>query len=293
MKDNENELIAEVKTLFAADEKIIDHNSFPSGGKRSKKRFYLNIHTNKQDLFVKYAPLEESDVFKKEFDALNLIKQSKFVVPKPIKLIQNGIIMSQVNGSPLESLINKSGLKNNFNLLMKEMFCIASFHKSNKMHKQIDAVDVINDITGNTDGSKIYGQLGKISLGSTHGDLDPFNTLFNSKSEEFGLIDWEDLCLKSIQGLDALHFTIMLGVIVNPGVSWEELYQRIFNDHTNNLYVELLKIYSQEMETNILDILKLIPIYCDSQNYRLIVAGRSTRNFLYTDFKKTYYEKQR
>jgi len=291
MKNIVSNVVNETKLLLTHDEKIIKYSHFLSEGKRDKKRFYFKVQTNNRNLFIKYAPYEGIETFKKEFEALCLVKPCDFALPQPIRLIKNGIIMSQVEGSSLENQIKEGNLNYNFSLVKKAILDIVSFHKMNKGVKKIKIDKLFREITGNTDDLQIYNSLEKVNLGPTHGDLDPFNTLFDKKSGTIGLIDWEDFRLESIQELDVLHFIIMLGVITNPKLSRPDLYKQIFGDYTDNLYLRLLEIYSKDMSTSVQNILNVLPVYCDSQNYRLIAAGRSTENFLYNEFKRIYYEK--
>lgn len=289
---NIKNILNELKKALSDEEEIIEFNDFLSGGKRKNEyRIYLTVRTNKRSLFVKYDPNARSDTFVREYNALTKISSNGFFTPQPIKLISKGIVMSAITGMSLEETVKKNGLKPSLRLLTIAVLHIAAFHKKHTYQLEKNGKEKIyREVTGKRAHVKIKTAIDQANFGFTHGDLDPFNTFYDVEKSEFGLIDWEDFRENGIQELDALHFVTMLGIIVNPGVSCRELYGIIFEKHKKNPYMGLLIRYCEERPVLLMTILALIPVYCDTQNYRLIRAQRDTKTFLYNEFKKLYYE---
>lgn len=287
---NAKNILSELKKALSDNEEVIEFNDFLSGGKRKKEyRIYLTVRTNKRGLFVKYDPMARPDTFEKEYNALTRINSNGFLTPQPIKLIDKGIVMSEITGVSLEEIVKRNGLKQSLKLLTDAVMHIALFHKkhTHRLEKG-DMEKIYREVTGKRAHIEIKIVIDQASFGFTHGDLDPFNTFYDAKKSEFGLIDWEDFHENGIQELDALHFVTMLGVITNPKVSYQELYRIIFEKHKKNPYLGLLTRYCEERSALLTTILELIPVYCDVQNYRLIKAQRDTKVFLYNEFKKLY-----
>lgn len=289
-----NEILDRVKNILPSDEQVLDYHKTTSGERRKETpRLYLSIHTNKRNLFVKYSLKEDTNIFQREYDALVKLEENGFITPKPIGLIDRGIILTFVGGKPIEENIIQSGLSKNLDLLIDAIFQISKFHIKHICNPREEDVDEIyKKITGATISIKQRELIRHTKFGFTHGDLDPFNTFFDPKKRKFGLIDWEDFREDGIQILDVIHFIVMLGVIVNPKCAHDKLYEKIFNKYEGNVYLHLLKVYSQETKTSFSEILRFIPTYCDAQNYRLNKANRDTTPFLYNKFKEIYYERE-
>lgn len=288
---NLDNILVEIKDSFLDGEKITNLNSITSNGKREiNSRIYIKIHTNKRNLFIKYAQNEKLNIFRKEYDALKKVDSDYFSIPQPLGLISKGIIMSEIKGIPLENRIKTHGLTDSIGLLEDVIIHIARFHKSNVSKSKIETSVLYKEVTGNEDFAQIQTLRSKITVGFTHGDLDPFNTFFDKNTSKFGLIDWEDFREYGIQGLDILHFIIMLAVIANPKLSYRKLYEAIFRKDKGNVYIRLLDLYCIEMVIHQSVILELLPVYCDAQNHRLKKNLRNTNGFLYHEFKRIYYE---
>lgn len=289
---NAKNILSELKKTLSDNEEVIEFNDFLSGGKRKKEyRIYLTVRTNKRGLFIKYDPSARPDTFKKEYNALTKINSNGFLTPQPIKLINKGIVMSEITGVSLEEIVKRNGLKQSLKLLTDAVIHIALFHKKHTHQLEKSGKEKIyREVTGKRAHVEIKIVIDQANLGFTHGDLDPFNTFYDAKKSEFGLIDWEDFRENGIQELDALHFVTMLGVITNPRASYQELYRIIFEKYKKNPYLGLLTKYCEKRSVPPTTILALIPVYCDAQNYRLIKAQRDTKAFFYNEFKKLYYE---
>lgn len=289
---NTKNILNELKKALSDNEEVIEFNDFLSGGKRKRgHRIYLTVRTNKRGLFVKYDINARPDAFEKEYNALTKIGSNGFLAPQPIKLINKGIVMSEITGVSLEEIVKRNGLKQSLGLLTSAVIYIAIFHKkhTHQLEKN-DKEKIYKEVTAKRMPVEIKTAIDQANFGFTHGDFDPFNTFYDVKKSEFGLIDWEDFRENGIQVLDALHFVTMLGVIANPGASYQELYGIIFEKNKKNPYLGLLTKYCEERLVSLTTILELIPFYCDAQNYRLIKAQRDTNAFLYNEFKKLYYE---
>lgn len=285
--------------LNANKENIKDIYRLSSGVKRNEKpRIYLHIQTSRRDLFVKYSQKEKRKVFESEYGALQEVQRNGgFEVPRPIGLFNNGVLLSRVDGYPLELLLKKQGLNaKNLKILATVLNRIALFHSLNTQPDQTIAIALYKKISGKKMPTDIEPALKKAHLGFTHGDLDPFNILIRNDNSKFrfGLIDWEDFLKVGIQELDVLHFVIMTGLIIsgdhNSASNNKKLYHLIFDNYKNNPYLRLLSIYCRKRNIAVDNIFRLIPTYCDVQNYRLSKAGRDESKFLYSDFKREYYE---
>jgi len=279
--------LAEIKLMLSEKEELKTSDHFFSAGKRAGgDRVYITIHTNMRDFFVKYDRTAKSDTFKKEFQTLKHVKSNGFSVPQPIELIDKGIVMSVVNGVPLETIIKQDKIEKNIKLLNNAITRIASFHRryASKTSKK-----ELHDAKNN-DKTTSLEQIttGTINLGYTHGDLDPFNTFFDSNSSKFGLIDWEDFSENGIQEFDALHFIVMTGTIFHPDIQHQKLYEIIFDKYKSNPYLRLLRTYCEERPSSFETVLGLVPAYCDIQNHRLENMQRNTSDFLYNEFKKIF-----
>jgi hypothetical protein len=286
-----NQVLDEIKCVFLKNELIVTSDHFFSGGKRKTgSRIYIFIHTNKRDLFVKYDQDGKSDIFTKEYQTLEKVESNIFSIPRPIELINKGMVISVVNGISLEPLICRDGLDKSIRVLNEAMILMASFHRkyASQLSKSANQ-KLFNSMVKNKISSLAQTPMDEINLGFTHGDFDPFNTFFDSSSSKFGLIDWEDFSEFGIQELDALHFIIMTGVIANHGISNHKLYEIIFGGYKQNPYLKLLQTYCRKRPSSIKTVLKLIPVYCDTQNDRLKKNKRDTSDFLYNEFKKRYY----
>jgi hypothetical protein len=293
MKNTQN-VLNHLQKAVSNNERIIKYNHSLSGGKRkNKRRIYLTVRTNKRVLFVKYDPETGSNAFIREYNALTKINSDEFVTPQPIILINKGVVTSEIKGTSLEGIIKRKGLKQSLRLLTDAITRIAVFHKkySHQLKKK-DKKEICEEVTGSKMSIEISPAINRASFGFIHGDLDPFNTFYNAKKSEFILIDWEDFRENGIQELDVLHFVTMLGVIANPELSYRKLFRVIFEKNIENPYLDLLARYCKERTSSLTTVFKLIPVYCDAQNHRLIKAHRETRNFLYSELKKNYYEKQ-
>lgn len=285
-----SQILDEVRSIFFKDERIVTSDHFFSSGKRKHgSRVYIIIHTNKRDLFVKYDQNGKSDAFNKEYNSLKKINSSDFSSPQPIGLINKGMVISVVNGIPLETLICRDGLDKSIRVLNKTMVLMASFHQK-YVSQQSKSINLYDKMVKNKISLPKKIPMDEINLGFIHGDFDPFNTFFDSNSLKFGLIDWEDFSEFGIQELDALHFVIITGVIANQSISHQKLYEVVFSSYESNPYLKLLQIYCRERQSPMETTLKLIPAYCDIQNDRLKKAKRDTSDFLYNEFKKRYYE---
>lgn len=289
-----DEILDKVKTILPDDEQILDCNQTNSGGRRNEKpRIYLSLRTSKRSLFVKYSLKERPNIFQREYDALAKQEENGFIIPKPIGLIDRGIVLSFVDGQPIEEIIIQSGLSENLDLLIDAVIAIARFHiKHTYNPREEDVGKIYKEVTKVAMSDKQENLLKHARFGFTHGDLDPFNTFFDSSKRRFSLIDWEDFREVGIQVLDIIHFVVMLGVIANPKCGHDFLYENVFGERKGNIYLHLLRTYCNETKTSFSKLLEFIPIYCDAQNYRLIKAGRDTTPFLYNKFKEIYYEKE-
>lgn len=289
-----DEILDKVKTILPDDEQILDCYQTNSGDRRNEKpRIYLSLRTSKRNLFVKYSLKERPNVFQREYDALAKQEENGFIVPKPIGLIDRGIVLSFIDGQPIEERVIQSGLSENLDLLMDAVIAIAGFHiKHVRNLREEDVGKIYKEVTKVAMPDKQENLLKHARFGFTHGDLDPFNTFVDSKKRRFSLIDWEDFREDGIQALDIIHFIVMLGVIANPKCEYNNLYEKIFSRYGENVYLHLLRTYSDETKTSFSKLLEFIPLYCDAQNYRLIKAGRDTTPFLYNKFKEIYYEKE-
>jgi len=279
-----------LKETLLDDEIIVASKRLPSGDKRKEgHRIYLTVHTDKRNLFVKYDPAAASGAFKREYGALMKVSLDEFIVPQPIKLMDNGIVMSEVAGVSIEKTVKKNGLEQSLELLTGAVINIANFHKNHTCRaRKKGNEEIYKKITGKKADADAKTAIDQANFGFMHGDLDPFNMLYSAEEKKLGLIDWENFREDGIQELDALHFIIMLGVIANPKISWRELYGIIFKKNKENPYLNLLERYCAKRSVPMRTTLGLIPIYCETQNHRLAEAQRDTKKFLYNDFKKLH-----
>ena len=98
-----DEILDKVKTILPDDEQILDCYQTNSGDRRNEKpRIYLSLRTSKRNLFVKYSLKERPDIFQREYDALAKQEEKGFITPKPIGLIDRGIVLSFIDGQPIE-----------------------------------------------------------------------------------------------------------------------------------------------------------------------------------------------
>lgn len=291
---NPEDVLGKIKEVLSDGEKVKDFKFFLSGGKRGGgSRIYLTVRTNRRDLFTKYDPHGKFAAFKNEYTALEKVASMDFSIPKPIAVLDRGILISKIEGVPLEEIVGQKGLRKMGKVLNDAIVRIAAFHKKYVFRPNIkERAKIYKEITGENRYGRMQKEFNRSSIGFAHGDLDPFNMLYDLKTSEFGLIDWENFNMRGSQELDVLHFVVMLAVIVNPGISHAELYGILFKKYKKNPYRTLLARYCKERNIVLASVLALIPVYCDTQNYRLIRAKRSTSGFLYTDFKELYYGKQ-
>ena len=261
---NITETIIEKLSSIFPGEKFGQPHCFTSSGKRKENpRIYITIKKGNSDIFVKYSQNSDSNIFKKEYSNLETLKSiQNFRIPKPLALLDSGVVTTHISGTSLEKKLISEGLIKCTDLLEETIENIASFHKNNR---------------------------GSLGVGYAHGDLDPFNILVDEQERPVGLIDWEDFSTEGIQELDAIHFITMLGVILNPQMKHDDLYFHMFNEN-KNVYNELLGIYCKITGQPIKKLKELVPVYCDYQNKRLCDVGRDTKPFLYTTFKNLYYE---
>jgi hypothetical protein len=272
-------IICELEQSFP-QEKFSKSSYFLSGEKRKgDSRVYVNIWKDNQNIFIKYTPKSTTEKLQKEFSILKTLEDNKyFRTPRCIGIINNGIVMSFVSGNSLENKLTSEGLLKCKNLLKNIIKQIGLFHKNNRGSKNITDIPISPSLQSH------------IHIGYTHGDLDPFNLLIDDLEKLPGLIDWEDFNPTGIQELDALHFVIMSGLILNPNINHEMLYNMIFNKKIENPYTNLFNVYCKTTNQSIEIIKKLLPVYCDVQNKRLVDVKRDTTQFLYTTFKKLYYD---
>lgn len=288
-------ILEDIKETFEDGEKIITADClFPKSKRKQASRTYIVIHTDRRELFLKYAPEAKSGEFKKEYEALKKVSSEEFVTPKPIKVFNKGIVVSKVSGNLFNKMISECGLSQEVRLLVRQAIThLSSFHIENtrRVLMTVNLDDLYKDLTGAEISAETRGFLGQANIGFTHGDFDPFNILLLDKKTPglFGLVDWEDFRENGIQELDALHFVTMLCVILNPNASHKELFEIMFKKQ-GSFYLDLLKVYCDKRKTSLSEILKIIPVYCDTQNHRLTRAHRNTDDFLYNDFKKIYHE---
>jgi len=286
------QILDAVRSILIEDERIVTSDHFFSSGKRkARSRVYVIIHTNKRDLFVKYDQIAKSNAFEKEYQSLEKVSSNGFSIPQPIGLINKGIVMSTIKGTSLETIIKHDGLIKSIGVLNNAVIQMTMFHRKYAIQTKKSVVQKLNHSAIDDEiFSLAQIPLNEINLGFIHGDLDPFNTFFDSTSSSFGLIDWEDFSEFGIQELDALHFVAITGVIANPFISHQKLYDVVFGNHEPNPYLKLLQTYCRERPSSLKTILKLVPTYCDIQNDRLKKAKRNTDNFLYNEFKSIYNE---
>lgn len=270
---------------------------FYSRGKRkTNKRMYIRININGRIIFGKF-PLSKNDKkVIKEADILEKIFISQFSIPEVILRVDNGFFMSAVGENPIEIILKKQGLSKSIKILEEAVRRIANFHQITKI-RHTSLKEKLNIYSKLTDISSVdihqKDLFKKVSMGYTHGDLDPFNMFFDTKTNDYGLIDWEDFSEKGFQELDILHFLIMTAVILYPRGKLVSLYKKIFLKHTflSKVIMKLLYEYCRLRKKDINVIINLLPVYCDFQIQRLIKASRNPKDFLYQTFKKLFREK--
>jgi hypothetical protein len=180
-------------------------------------------------------------------------------------------------------------------ILEEAVKLIANFHQATET-RYIPLKKKLNIYSELTGKSSIDIQrkdlLKKVSVGYMHGDIDPFNMFFDTKTNNYGLIDWEDFTEEGLQELDILHFLIMTAVILYPGEGFIGLYERIFlkDIPISKAFAELLFNYCQLRRKNIDTLINLLPIYCDFQIKRLLVSKRCPKDFIYPTFKKLFFK---
>ena len=300
--DNKNR----IKTLLKKTDGKININSpdfswsfFCSKGKRKiNQRIYIKVNTDRQIIFGKF-PLDKNDkMVDKEINILKKISVTQFFIPKVIFKTDRGFFMSAVKGIPIKMIMQKKGLSKSIEILKRAVALMAYFHQTTKI-KDISFRELKNIYSKLTNkclfehDTQNKNLLKKISVGYMHGDFDPYNMFFDEKNKTYGLIDWENFVEKGFQELDILHFLIMTSRIFYPKEDFASLYKRIFLKNTalSRATKKILDEYCVIQKNNPDSIIKLLPIYCDVQIYRLVKTGRNPKNFLYENFKNLFQEK--
>jgi len=270
---------------------------FYSGGKRkNNKRMYIKINIDGLVIFGKF-PLNKNDkMVVKEAYKLRRISTNQFSIPEVILPVGKGFFMTSIKGCPIEFILKKRGLPKSMEILKETVRRIARFHRATEIEHVFfkDKLDIYSKLTGqNPRDFQKKDLLKEVSIGYMHGDLDPFNMFFDAKTNNYGLIDWEDFREKGIQELDILHFLIMIAVILCRKKDFINLYQKIFlkNNSLSRTIMRLLSEYCIIQKKNPHSIINLLPIYCDTQIYRLVKTGRNQKGFLYGSFKNLFQEK--
>lgn len=294
MSTDINKILKDIKTLLDDDEEIGGGSFFLSGEKRKQApRVYTTVHTDRRDFFVKSATdLAGREGLRREYETLSRLRIKGFQTPRPFELFNWGMVMLKLNGTSLDRKIEKVPIS--FELrssLERVILCISLFHLNARgdMPTTTSLEKTYKELTGKDISSETMNLMTQASLGFTHGDLDPFNLLLtDSPDSELALIDWEDFRQDGVQELDIINFIIMLAVVMNPNVSHRDLYDIVFK--SGGLYMDLLQTYCSERGISLSTIQQFVPMYCDTQNYRLTKANRSTEEFLYNVFKECFYD---
>ncbi len=268
---------------------------YSTGKRKTNKRVYIKIPINERVIFGKFLINRNDRMVIKEADMLGKISTNQFLIPEVILKLNNGFFMSAVPGVPIEIILKKQGISKSMKILEKAVKLIANFHQVTEI-KHIPLKKKLNiylELTGKSSiDIKQKNLLKKVSVGYMHGDLDPFNMFFDTKTGNYGLIDWEDFTEKGFQELDILHFLIIIAVILYPNEDFISLYKKIFLKPTclNKIIVEVLNQYCTFRGKGLHSVINFLPIYCDAQINRLVKTNRNPKDFLYESFKNLFQE---
>ncbi|MGG4551437.1 aminoglycoside phosphotransferase family protein [Paenibacillus humicus] len=268
----------------------------PNSARKTKQRLFVKFLLDGSAKYILKLPVSDNDnKVSREYVTLTNLQLGINVAPKPFLLYKNGFIMSYIDGELVPDLLRVTNNIHKWNFIVdKAIDAIVQLHKKDAT-PAFNTKEILKNFCERI-GVKDYihesiPESLKLSIGSMHGDLGPWNIVYNRKNDNISLLDWEDYQPNSIQVMDLINFLFTLPVVMYPEIkNFKELFKNVFlrNGYISELICRGLNRYAKQMNISGRDLLFLVPIYCQQMIYRLEQDNRPSNNYFYGYFKEAF-----